>query len=76
MVKNLQKGVSYTRIIEHKHFEFVNQKKNMITSEYPDEWKPSKEAYYTINDERNNKLAEEYRSLAEKEDYKVFTKEE
>ena len=48
----------------------------MITKEYSDDWKPYKEAYYTINDERNNKLTEEYRSLAEKEDYKIFTKEE
>ena len=44
----------------------------MINSEYPDEWKPSKEAYYTINDERNNKLAEEYRYLAEKEENVIF----
>ena len=61
VVNYTERDVPYTRIIEHKHFEFGNQEKTVITREYPDDWKPSKEAYYTINDERNNKLAEEYK---------------
>ena len=72
VVNYTERDVPYTRIIEHKHFEFGNQEKTVITREYPDDWKPSKEAYYTINDERNNKLAEEYRYLAEKEENVIF----
>ena len=72
VVNYTEREVPYTRIIEHKHFEFGNQEKTVITREYPDDWKPSKEAYYTINDERNNKLAEEYRYLAEKEENVIF----
>lgn len=64
--------VDYTRVIEHKHFEFGNQDKTVITYEYPDDWDESKEAYYTINDEKNNRLAEKYRELALKEENVIF----
>lgn len=62
----------YTRIIEHKHFEFNNCKGTVITKEYSSEWKIGDEAYYPVNDEKNNKLFEEYKSLAAKEDKVIF----
>jgi UDP-galactopyranose mutase len=62
----------YTRIIEHKHFEYGNQPKTVITKEYPIDWDPSKEAYYTVNDDKNNKLADEYRLLSSKEKNVIF----
>ena len=65
--------VDYTRVIEHKHFEFMTgNNKSVVTFEYPDDWDPSKEAYYVINDDKNNKLAEEYRKLSEKEKNVIF----
>ena len=64
--------VDYTRVIEHKHFESTVCPKTVITYEYPDEWNPSKEAYYVINDDKNNELAEKYRRLAEKEEKVIF----
>ena len=59
--------VSYTRIIEHKHFEFGTQEKTVISREYPEEWKQGDEPFYPINDEVNTKKYEKYRALAEKE---------
>ena len=65
--------VDYTRVIEHKHFESVqNNPKTIITYEYPSDWDPSKEAYYVVNDDKNNKLAAEYRELAGKEEKVIF----
>ena len=65
--------VDYTRVIEHKHFEFMTgNNKSVVTFEYPDDWDPSKEAYYVINDDKNNKLAEEYRKLSLKEKNVIF----
>lgn len=62
----------FTRIIEHKHFEFGDQLKTVITKEYPLEWKEGKEAYYPINDEKNNILYEKYKKLADKETNVIF----
>lgn len=59
--------VSFTRIIEHKHFEFLNTPTTVITREYPKEWKPGDEPYYPINDDENNKLYKKYLDLAKKE---------
>ena len=64
--------VPYTRIIEHKHFEFGNQNKTVITREYPDRWSKGKEAYYPINDNKNNLLANNYKILAAKEKDVIF----
>ncbi len=64
--------VDYTRVIEHKHFEFGNQSKTVITFEYPADYKEGMEKYYTINDEKNNELAEKYRDLAKKEEKVIF----
>ena len=61
----------YTRIIEHKWFEFKNQEKTVISREYSSEWKRGDEPYYPVNDTKNQKLLEEYKELAKKEE-KVF----
>lgn len=62
----------YTRIIEHKHFEFGTQEDTVITKEYPMDWKIGEEAYYPMNDERNNSLFEKYCELASREDKVIF----
>ena len=67
------KEVDYTRVIEHKHFEFdTENKKTVVTYEYPVDYEEGMEKYYTINDEKNNKLAEKYRALANKEEKVIF----
>ena len=60
--------VPYTRIIEHKHFEFGTQPVTYITKEYPQEWQPGQEAYYPVNDQRNQDLYAEYAELASREE--------
>lgn len=62
----------WTRIIEHKWFEFGKQPKTVISREYSSEWKPGDEPYYPVNDEKNGKLYEEYRKLAEEEENIIF----
>ena len=64
--------VPYTRIIEHKHFEYGTQPKTVITREYPDIWNKEKEPYYPINNEENNTLYEKYKKLAEKDSKIIF----
>ena len=65
--------IPYTRIIEHKHFEFDTiSPKTIVTREYPDSWNKEKEPYYTINNERNNKLYEKYAELASKDNKVIF----
>ncbi len=64
--------VPYTRIIEHKHFEFGTQPKTVITKEYPATWKRGDEPYYPMNDEKNNTLFAKYRELADAEDNVIF----
>lgn len=64
--------VPYTRIIEHKHFEFGEQKKTVITKEYPKQWENGAEPYYPINDNKNSNLYAKYKELAEKEDKIIF----
>lgn len=62
----------YTRIIEHKHFEFGKQEKTVISREYSREWKPGIEPYYPVNNEENNALYTEYKALADKESRVIF----
>ena len=62
----------YTRIIEHKHFQKTAGGHTLITREYPQEWKKGEEAYYPVNDEKNNALYERYRLLGEREKKVVF----
>lgn len=64
--------VPYTRIIEHKHFEYGTQPKTVITREYPKTWKKGDEPYYPMNDEKNIALYEKYSALAEKEGNVIF----
>lgn len=64
--------VPYTRIIEHKHFEFGTQPKTIITKEFSKEWKLGDEPYYPINDERNELIYKKYKVLADKEDNIIF----
>jgi len=65
--------VEYTRVIEHKHFEFDSSSpKTVITYEYPVDYKKGMEKYYTVNDDKNNELADKYRELALKEENVIF----
>ena len=64
--------VDYTRIIEHKHFEFGTQKDTVITKEYPGDWKVGDEAYYPVNDDVNTKLFKEYQELSKNESNVIF----
>ncbi|MBE5907808.1 MAG: UDP-galactopyranose mutase [Lachnospiraceae bacterium] len=64
--------VPYTRIIEHKHFEFGNQPTTIISREYSSEWKPGVEPYYPVNNEKNNALYQQYADLAAKEENVIF----
>lgn len=62
----------WTRIIEHKWFEFSTQPKTVISREYSSEWKPGDEPYYPVNDEKNSKLYDAYKELAPKEKNVIF----
>ena len=62
----------YTRIIEHKHFEFNKCKGTVITKEYPMNWNKGDEAYYPVNDEKNNNLFAKYKELADNEENVIF----
>ena len=64
--------VDYTRVIEHKHFEFGNQPKTVVTFEYPSDYEEGMEKYYTVNDDKNNELADKYRELSLKENNVIF----
>ncbi len=72
VVNYTEREVPYTRIIEHKHFEFGTQPVSIITREYPATWERGDEPYYPINDERNGALYAEYAKLAEQEGNVVF----
>ena len=67
VVNYTDRETPYTRIIEHKHFEFGTQPKTVITREYPADWRPGDEPYYTVNDEANNALYARYAALAAQE---------
>jgi UDP-galactopyranose mutase len=61
VVNYTEKEIPYTRILEHKHFEFGNQPKTIITYEYPVTPKRNEESYYPVNDEKNNQLYLQYK---------------
>ena len=69
VINYTDKDVPFTRILEHKHFEFGTQDKTVITREYPHEFSKDNEPYYPINDDANNALFEQYRSLANSQEY-------
>lgn len=64
--------IPYTRIIEHKHFEYGTQLKTVITKEYPVTWNKGDEPYYPINDDKNNELYSKYKELADREENVIF----
>lgn len=72
VVNYTDRETPYTRIIEHKHFEFGTQENTVITKEYPSEWKPGDEPYYPINNNKNNEMYMKYKELAEKESKVIF----
>ena len=72
VVNYTDRETPYTRIIEHKFFEFGTQPKTVISREYSSEWKPGGEPYYPVNDEKNSALYGQYKALAEKEARVIF----
>ena len=72
VVNYTERQIPYTRIIEHKHFEFGVQKDTVITREYPADWKKGDEPYYPVNNERNDALFAKYKELAAKEKNVLF----
>ena len=72
VVNYTEKEVPWTRIIEHKHFEFGTQPRTVISREYSTEWQPGMEPYYPVHDDENTMLFEKYRALADEEEKVVF----
>jgi len=72
VVNYTDRETPFTRIIEHKHFEFGTQPKTVITREYPTDWKPGMEPYYPVNDEKNQMLYQQYAGLAKEEPNVIF----
>lgn len=72
VVNYTESHIPYTRIIEHKHFEFGTQAKTVVTKEYPCEWTSGMEAYYPINDEKNTATYRQYKALADQEEQIIF----
>lgn len=72
VINYTDKNIPYTRIIEHKHFDFGTQKRTIITKEYPDTWSLGKDQYYPINDEKNNAIYQKYRDRAQNEKKFLF----
>ena len=72
VVNYTEREVPYTRIIEHKHFEFGTQPTTIISREYSSEWKPGVEPYYPVNNEKNDALYAKYAELAKKEGNVLF----
>ena len=67
VVNYTEREVPYTRVIEHRHFNFGTQPKTVVTREYPTDWEEGMEPYYPVNNEKNNELYKKYATLAEKE---------
>lgn len=77
VINYTDKEIPYTRIIEHKHFEMfgeeiINCPKTVISKEYSTEWEDGMEPYYPVNDERNNLLYQQYKTLADKQANVIF----
>ena len=72
VVNYTDREIPYTRIIEHKHFEFGKQEKTVISREYSSEWKAGDEPYYPVNDQKNGELYAEYQELAAAEENVIF----
>ncbi len=72
VVNYTDRETPFTRIIEHKFFEFGTQPTTVISREYSAEWKPGDEPYYPVNDEKNSALYQKYKALADKEEKVIF----
>ena len=72
VVNYTDRETPYTRVIEHKHFEFGTQPRTVVSREYSSEWKPGDEPYYPVNDERNRELYLKYRALADETPQVIF----
>lgn len=72
VVNYTEAHIPYTRILEHKHFEFGKQPKTVVTKEFSCEWSAGMEAYYPVNDEKNNELFKKYRDLSRQEENIIF----
>ena len=72
VVNYTEREVPYTRVIEHKHFEFGTQEDTVVTREYPAEWKEGDEPYYPVNDEKNDALFVKYQELAKGRPHIIF----
>lgn len=72
VVNYTDRETPYTRLIEHKHFEFGTQEKTVITKEYPADWQEGMEAYYPVNNDANQELFLKYKNLADSEENVIF----
>lgn len=72
VVNYTEKEIPYTRVIEHKHFEFGHQKHTIVTKEYSSEWKKGDEAYYPINDSKNTELYKKYKEQSKEFQNVIF----
>ena len=72
VVNYTDRETPYTRIIEHKHFEFGTQPKTVITREYPVDWQEGMEPYYPVNDSKNQELYQKYEALAKEQNRVIF----
>ena len=72
VVNYTEREIPYTRIIEHKHFEFGHQPTTVITYEYPETYALGKEPYYPVNDERNSAIFKAYQNLAAQQEKVIF----
>ena len=72
VVNYTEAEVPYTRIIEHKHFEFGTQPDTVISREYSKEWQPGDEPYYPVNDDKNSALYAQYKQLADQQTKVIF----
>lgn len=72
VVNYTDRETPYTRILEHKHFEFGKQDKTITTKEYPSEWEIGDDPYYPVNDDKNNDLFKKYKDLTDKENDVIF----
>jgi UDP-galactopyranose mutase len=72
VVNYTERNVPHTRILEHKHFEFVKSPSTVITYEYPEEWQEGSEPYYPVNDDTNMDMYRKYKKMAESETGVIF----
>ncbi|GEK38001.1 UDP-galactopyranose mutase [Enterococcus thailandicus] len=72
VVNYIDKTTPYTRIIEHKHFEFGTQERTIVTKEYPKAWKKGDEPYYPVNNDQNQQTYQQYKQLADQDGHVIF----